>query len=108
MPHFQIHIKGAFTGCLWQSGDARHLGNIEKIFEVVRLVHKEPVNAEFLKSQRVVLFMTGGKCFEFGFQSFLGLFEFLHQSPIIIVCMFPFDLFQFIQLLLKETHLGFL
>ena len=73
----------------------------------MRLVHKQSVNAEFLKRQRVIFLVCRGEGFEFGFQSFFGLFEFLHQAPIIVVGMFPFDLFQFLQLLFEKTFLGF-
>ena len=107
MTHFQIHIEGAFAGRLRQTGDARHLGDVKKIFEIVRLVHKEPVNAEFLKGQRVVFLVAGGKGFEFGFQTFFGLFQFLHQAPVVRVGVFPFDFFQFLQLLFEKTLLGF-
>ena len=70
--NFQIHIEGAFAGRLRQPGDARHLGDVKKIFEIVRLVHEEPVNAKFLKGQRVVFLFVGGQCFKFGFQRFLA------------------------------------
>ena len=75
MPDFQEHIKGPFTGRLWQPGDAGHFGNVEKIFEIMRFIHEEPVNAEFLKGQRIVLPMICGQSFEPGFQTFLGLFQ---------------------------------
>ena len=108
MTNFQIHVEGALTGRLRQTGDARHLGNVKKIFEVVRLVHEDPVNAEFLEGQRVVFFMSGGKGFEFGLQTFFRFFQFLHQPPVVRVGVFPFDRLQFLQLLFEETLLGFL
>ena len=69
----------------------------------MRLVHKQPVHAEFFKSQRVVFFVAGGEGFEFGFQPFLGLFNFLHQAPVVRVGVFAFNFFQFVQLLLEKA-----
>ena len=82
MAHLEEHIKRPFTGGLWQTGDARHLGNVEQVFEIVRLIHKQAVNAKFFKRQCVVFLVTGGKGFQFGLQSFLGLFNFLYQPPV--------------------------
>ena len=104
---FQIHVEGPLAGRLRQPGDARHLGNVKKIFEVVRLVYEDPVNAKFFEGQRVVFLVRGGEGFEFGLQPFFGFFQFLHQPPVVRVGVFPFDLFQFLQLLLEETLLGF-
>ena len=73
----------------------------------MRLVHEQPVNAEFLERHRVVFLVRGRERFEFSFETFLGFFNFLHDAPIVRVGVFPFDLFQFLQLLLKETLLGF-
>ena len=51
--------------------------------------------------------MGGGKGFEFGFQTFFRLFEFLHQAPVVRVGVFPFNFFQFLQLLFEKAFLGF-
>ena len=69
----------------------------------MRLVHKQPVNAEFLKGQRVVVLVTGGE----GFETFLGLFQFFYQAPVVRIGVYSFDLFQFIQLLFEKAFLGF-
>jgi hypothetical protein len=61
MSELSKHIEGAFGWRLRQTGDARHLGNIKQVFEIMRLVHEKSVNAEFLKGQRVVFFVGGGK-----------------------------------------------
>ena len=63
-------------------GNARHFGDVKQILEIVRLVHKQPVHAKFLKGQRVVLFLFGSQRLKFGFQPFFRLFEFFHQAPI--------------------------
>ena len=74
----------------------------------MRLVHEQPVHAEFLEGQRVVLLVVGGQGFQSGFQPFFGLFKFLYQPAIVTVGVFAFDFLQFLQLLLKESNLGFL
>ena len=49
-------------GCgLRQTGDARHLGDVEEVLELVRFVDEEPVDAEFLEGERVVLLVIGGE-----------------------------------------------
>jgi len=72
-------------------GDARHFRDVKQIFEIMCLVHKEPVNAEFFKRKCVVLFFAGRKQFQSGFQFFLGGFQLLHGAPVVAV---PFDLAQ--------------
>ena len=69
----------------------------------MRLVNKQPVNAEFFKRECVVLFFGGGKQFQFGFQFFLGGLQLLYGSPVVVV---PFNFaqrtFQFIKLGLEK------
>ena len=105
--HLQKHIERPFAGGLRQSGDARHLGDVKQILEIVRLVHEQPVHAEFLKGQRVVLLVLGGERLKFGFQPLLRLFEFLHHAAIGTVRVLAFDHFQLVKLLLEESFLRF-
>ncbi len=107
MAHLQKHIERPLAGRLWQSRNPRHFGDVKQIFEIVRLVHEQPVHAKFFKGQRVVLFVFGGERLKFGFQPLLRLFEFFHQAPVGTVRVLAFDHFQFVKLLLKKPFLGF-
>ena len=102
MAHLEIHIESPFAGGLRQTGNARHLGDVKEIFEVVRLVHENAVHAEFLEGQRVILFVVGGQSLEFGFEPFLRLFQFLDQSAVGTAGVFPPDHFQLVKLFVKE------
>ena len=53
-------------GCgLRQSGDARHLGDVEEILESLRLVDEEAIDSEFFKCERVVFLLIGRERFKF-------------------------------------------
>lgn len=82
MAHLQIHIERAFAGGLWQSGDAHHLGDVKQVLEVMGLVHEQPIHAEFLESQRVVLLVLGSERLQPGLQPLLRPFNLLHQPAI--------------------------
>ena len=49
------------------------------------LVHKEPVNAQLLKGNYIVLALIGAQFFQLGFQRFPGLFHLLDGE--ILTCM---------------------
>ena len=59
--NLQKHIEGAFRRSLRQARDARHFRDVEKVFEKVRLVHKQPVNAKLLERECVVLLIVSNK-----------------------------------------------
>ena len=70
------------------------------------LVHKEPVNAQLLKGDYIVLTLIGAQFFQLGFQRFPGLFHLLDGE--ILACV-DFQLIdggkRFINLLLNNTLL---
>ncbi len=43
-------------------------------------VHKEPVNAQLLKGDHIVLVLIGTQFFQLGFQCFPGLFHLLMEK----------------------------
>ncbi len=49
------------------------------------LVHKQPVHAQFLKSQSVVLVLDGGKFLEFAFKTLLGPFQHLDDPRVVFL-----------------------
>ena len=57
MEHLEEHIERPLRGGLRQTGDAGHLGDVEQVLEIVGLVHEQPVHAQFLESQSVVLLL---------------------------------------------------
>ena len=63
------------------------------------------VNPEFFKRQRVVLFVFGGQSLKFGFEPLLRLFQFLYQTAIGTVGMFPSNHFQLVKLFVEESLL---
>ena len=67
---FKNISKARSMACLRQPGDARHFGDVKQILEIVRLVHKQPVNAEFLERQRVVLLVVRRRAFQAWFPVF--------------------------------------
>ena len=107
VPHLQIHVEGPLAGSLRQAGDARHLGNVKQIFEVLRFVHEQAIHAEFLESQRVVLLVLRGEGLQASLQSLLCPLDFLHQPAIRRVRVLAFDHFQLVKLFLEETFLRF-
>ena len=56
-PQIEIHPDEAIC----EAGDARHLRHIKKIFEIMSLIHEQPVNAEFFKRHCVVFLVSGGE-----------------------------------------------
>ena len=57
--NLEEHIECAFGCGLRQPGNARHLRDVEQVFELVRLVDEKAVDAKLLECQRVVLFVLG-------------------------------------------------
>ncbi len=106
--HLEKHVEGPFTGGLRQARDASHLRQVEQILEVLRLVHKKAVHAQFLERQRIVFPLFGGEGLQAGFQSLFCALKFLHEPPIAGVCVLQPDDFQLVQLLLEEPALGVL
>ena len=72
----------------------------------MRLIHKEPVNAQLLEGDHIVLALIGAQFFQLGFQRFPGLFHLLDGE--ILTCV-DFQLIdggkRFINLLLNNTLL---
>ena len=64
--HLQEHVERALRGGLRQPGDAGHLGDVEQVLEIVGLVHEQPVHAQFLEGEAVVLLLGGGQFLELG------------------------------------------
>ena len=54
MLNLEKQIESALGCGLPQARDARHLRDVEKVFELVRFVDEQPVDTEFLEGQRVV------------------------------------------------------
>ena len=46
---FEEHIQGPLRGGLRQTGNSGHLGNIEQVLKMMRLIDKQPINPEFLE-----------------------------------------------------------
>jgi hypothetical protein len=110
MPHFQETYRRRVPLAVCGNPAMRVIfADVKKIFEIMGLVHKQPVHAKFLKCQRVVFFSwLATKGFEFGFQPFLGLFNLLHDAPVVRARFCSrFHFFQFIQLFPEKTNLGF-
>lgn len=76
------------------------------VLVVLALVHKEPVNAQLLKGDHIILSLIGAQFFQLGFQCFPGLFHLLDTE--ILTCV-DFQLIdggkRFINLLLNNTLL---
>jgi len=103
----KYHIERPFARRLRQSRDACHFRNVEQVFEIVRLVHQQPVHAKFLqRSACCLFFMLGSQRLKFGFKPLLGFFKFLHQTAIGTVRVFPPDHFQLVKLLLEKPFPG--
>ena len=62
--HLQEQVERPLAGRLRQARHAVHLGDVEEVLELVGLVHEEPVDAQFLEGQRVVLATGGGESFQ--------------------------------------------
>ena len=76
----QEEIERALGCSLRQSGNARHFGDVEEIFEFVRFVDEEPIDSEFFERERVVFFLLGGKRFEFRGEALLHALQ-LFDKP---------------------------
>ena len=100
--NLEEHIERALRCRLRKPGNARHLRDVEKVFELVRFVNEEPVDAKLLKGQRVVLFVLGGKTFQFRRQPLLHALQFLHQPCSPLAALLANGLFDFVNLLRDE------
>ncbi len=100
--NLEEHIECALGSGLRQTGNARHLRDVEEILELVRLVDEEPVDAKFLEGQRVVLLVVGGKRFELRRQPLLHPLQFLHQPCASLALLLPDRSFDFVKLLVDE------
>ena len=109
MPHFQKHIEGAFAGRLRQSGDARHLGNVEKIFEIMRLVHETAGPRRVLQTSACCPFCgSAASASSLASSRFLAFSSSFTKRRLSVSACSRLIVFQFVQLLLEKTHLGFL
>ena len=86
MLDLEEQIERPLRGRLRQSRNAGHLRDVEEIFELVRLVDEEPVDAKFLERERVILFLVGGKRFELRLEPLLHALQFLDQPRAAIGC----------------------
>ena len=77
--HLQEQVERPFAGGLRQAGHAVHLGDVKEVLELVGLVHEEPVDAQLLEGQRVVLAVAGGEGFQLGFELLFDALQFLDQ-----------------------------
>ena len=90
------------TGARRQTGDAGHLRDAEQILELARLINEEPINAEFLEGQRVVLFVIGSKRFEFRGQPLFHPLQFLHEPRAALAPLLTDGFFDFVNLPVNE------
>ena len=97
------HIAG-FLGV--GLGDARHTAHFcveEQILKAVCLVHKQPVNAQFLKGHHIVLFLALRQPLQLGLQIFLGFFQLLDGKTILFLLLgFPDGLYDLVDLVLND------
>ena len=100
--HFQKKIERTLGCRLQQTGDAGHLGDVEQILELVRLINEEPVNPEFLEGQRVVLLVLGGERFEFRGQPFFHPLQFRHEPRAAVALLLADGFFDFVNLPVNE------
>src|SRR6266496_3471058 len=62
--NFEKQIECALGGSLRQTGNPRHLCDIEQILESLCLIDEEAVDSEFFKCERVVLLLVGRERFK--------------------------------------------
>ena len=91
----QEEIERAFGCSLRQSGDARHFRDVEQIFELVRFVDEEPVDAEFFERERVVFLLIGGERFEFRGEPLLHALQLFDEPRAAIGALLANRAFQF-------------
>ncbi len=56
--HLEKHVEGPLAGRLGQARHPGHFRHVEEVLEVVRLVHEQPVHAQFLERQRRSFFSS--------------------------------------------------
>ena len=78
---FHLHIRGLLRLRLRNTGYVLHLRVKEKVFVVVRLVHKQPVHAKLLERHDVVLARLVVQLLQFRLQAFLRLFQLFDLKP---------------------------
>ena len=72
---FHKQVAGFLRLRLGDTADIAHLCDQKQVFEVVRFIHKNAVNAQFLKGNKAVLAALVVELFQLGLQRFTG---FLH------------------------------
>ena len=105
----QEHIRGFLRIAGGKSCDIPHLGIEEEVLETVRLVNIEPVNAELLKGDNIVLAAAVLQLFQTSFQALLCAFQRLDRKAFGSACFhFRNAVLNLCDLLLQKSLLPFL
>ena len=105
----QEHVRGFLRIAGGKSCDISHLGIEEEVLETVRLVNIEPVNAELLKGDNIVLAAAVLQLFQTSFQALLCALQRLDREAFSAACShFSNTVLNLCDLLLQKSLLPFL
>ena len=109
VPGLEEQIEGPLRGCLRQARDSGHLADVKEILEVLGFINEQPIHAQFLEGQRVVLLPLGQQELQPRFQSLLRTLQVFDNPPIVLARALLTDgHFQIVELLAEECLLGFI